>query len=66
MSEKFLLTYKALLRYFKTVHTKKKGMEGLYQNKLLHDAVRFMVVELEGLNDFYKPDCACTVAFFQI
>ena len=43
-----------------------KRMEGSDQNKLLHDALRLMAAELQGLKDFYKPDCSCAAAFFQI
>ena len=30
---------------------------------LPHGAVRIMVVEIEGLKDFYKLYCACAIAF---
>ena len=40
-------------------------MEGLDQNKLLQNAVWFMVMELQGLKDFYKPDCACIISKFK-
>ena len=57
-------------KFYQLDHTKRltliRRMEGLDQNNLLHDAVRFMAVELQGLKDFYKPNCACAVAFFQI
>ena len=41
-------------------------MEGLHKkNKLLYDAVRFMVVKLQGLKDFCKTDCACAMCSFK-
>ena len=40
-------------------------MEGLDQSKQLHDALRFIVVELQGLKDFYKSDFASAVAFLK-
>ena len=38
-------------------------MEELDQNKLLHDALRLMAVEIQGLTDFYNPNCARATEF---
>ena len=46
----------------KTVDTNKR-MEGLNLNKILHDDVRIMIVELQGLKGFCKLEYACVVAF---
>ena len=43
-----------------------KRVEGLDQNKLPHEALRFNIVELQGVKNFYDLGCACRAVLLHI